>query len=180
MLGFSLFLILVSLSAFSQNGSINGSVTYKNSFNTPMNDSTVVYLIQNNIIKYTVATDSVGMFHFTGVKQGNYILKASSFEPVGGITIMDYVIILVNFINMNSFLIGLNAVAADVNGSGGAPNALDALAIKYYVNGAIQSFAPASPYVSTTHNVSIVNGLPSTQNIKVLCRGDVNGSYIPN
>ena len=172
-------LILVFSGGYTQNGSLNGAVTYKNTFNSPMHDSTIVYLMHNNTVVYFDTVDAAGLYNFSNIAPGNYTLKANSYKKPGGITWIDYFIVFANFTALPPLLTGLNKLAADVNASGGVPNAVDALAIQRFLLHAITSFGPYSEWVSESINYTVAPGSITTQNIKMLCRGDCNGSFIP-
>jgi hypothetical protein len=73
-------------------------------------------------------------------------------------------------------LTGLRFRAADVNASNSV-NASDALVINRRYSNVISTF-PAGEWVFDTATI-VTNGSAITRNLKAMCYGDVNGSFIP-
>lgn len=184
-----LFLISVLLYAFSascQTSTVSGMVNYKNYLNTPIVSNCVVNLMQGNTLIASAPVNNTGWFSLSGINPGTYTISAVCSGPVGGINSVDGLIVLLAFSQQPVLLTGLNLTAADVNGSGGFPNATDALTIIRWFVGQITSFSPpyvpspgGSPWVSESFVLTVAPGQVLIQNIRVLCRGDVNGSHIP-
>ncbi len=116
---------------------------------------------------------------------GTYKIKALVSKKAGGWNAMDSYRIVSLFIQNPPFLSGIYLLAADVDGSGGIPD-VDKIIILARFVGQIPSFMP--PYVlqpgrpdwvSETITVTIVSGSAEAIAIKVLCTGDVNGSFTP-
>lgn len=175
---FSILLAMV-FSGNAQNTGLNGAVTYKNNFNTPMDDSTVVYLLQNNVVMYTDTVDSNGLYEFINIVPGNYVLKANSTKKWGGGNSLDALLCIRHFVGLPPLLTGVNLLAADANASGGTPSSVDGMAIIRRFVGALTNFLPASDWVSTITSLTIAENETTTQDIFMLCRGDVNGSFVP-
>lgn len=183
-----LFLIvffLSAVSAFSQTGTVSGMVTYKNYLNTPIVTNCVVSLMQGNTLITSVPVNNTGWFSLSGINPGTYTLSASCSGTVGGINALDGLLVLLSFSQQPPLLTGLNLIAADVNGSGSV-NSTDALTIIRWFVGQIPVFLPpyvpspgGSPWVSESFVVNIGPGQSINQDIRVLCRGDVNGSHVP-
>ena len=184
-----LFLVISiwgGLQVIGQN-SLTGYVKYDNAAQTPMKQNTKVHLYQSNpIVDIWVMTDNTGHYEFANIPNGTYQLYATSTRTWGGVNALDAMLILRNFVQMPPLLTGLRLVVADVNRSGGVPNAADEMAIIKRFTNQISSFMP--PYVnspggpdwySDTFNLVFTNNTVSIQNLKMLCAGDVNGSYIP-
>ncbi len=163
---------------------VSGYVKYDNNANTAMNNSTVS-LSQNGTLAYTTITDNLGHYLFSTIANGTYSINFATQKAHGGLNASDALAILRHFVQLPPMLAGLRILAADVNGNG-LPNSADALAVSRRFVGSIPSFLP--PYVSAPggpdwyyeHFSVVVDGTANkTQNLKALCAGDVNGSYIP-
>jgi hypothetical protein len=177
----------LATTVIGQTGSISGSVLYKNYLSSQITSNCVVQLYQGTTLVTSVPVNNTGWYSFTNIPVGTYTIKAYCSGPVGGINALDALIVLTNFVNYpNLILTGLNAIAADVNGSGGFPNSTDAITIIRFFTAQIPNYLPpytpqpgGSPWVSESFPLTLSSGQAVIQNIKVLCRGDVNGSYIP-
>ena len=185
-----LFLISVLLYAFSascQTSKVSGMVNYKNYLNTPIVSNCVVNLMQGNTLIASAPVNNTGWFSLSGINPGTYTISAVCSGPVGGINAVDAIMVLGTFVQqLIPPLTELNLAAADVNGSAGIPNTTDALTICRWFVGQIPNFLPpfvpspgGSPWVSESFVLTVAPGQVLIQNIRVLCRGDVNGSHIP-
>jgi len=182
-----LFAGFLATTVIGQTGSVSGSVNYKNYLNSQITSNCVVNLYQNSVLVGSVAVNNTGWYSFDNLQPGTYQVTANCTGPVGGINAVDAIMVLVAFIQqLNPPLDPLNKLAADANGSGGIPNTSDALAISSLFVGMVPNFMPpytpspgGSPWLSESFTVVLAPGQAATQNLKVLCRGDVNGSHIP-
>ncbi len=124
----------------------------------------------------SIPTDSNGQFCFRNLENGNYGIRAEPSAPFGGVNSIDALQILNHFIQLIS-LSGINFTAGDVNLSGNL-NSIDALLVQRRFVELISAF-PLPDWVSEYPSV-IVDALSGQNvNIRVLCAGDVNGSFIP-
>lgn len=158
---------------------ITGIVVYNNLAQTPMDFTEVILSDMNGTQVASVMTDGTGHYTFENVPLGIYQVKALGYPGVfGGINAIDALNILKHFVGM-SVLTGVNLLAGDVSGS--VPfmvNSVDALMVQKRFVGMITSFN-IGDWVSETHALNITEVTTYTQNIKVLCAGDVNGSFTP-
>jgi hypothetical protein len=168
---------------------LEGTVFYKNAYNTPMNGVTVK--LRNPSTGTIVATTTSGpnlnpplytgdpgYFAFTNIPAGTYQLEASYAGAWGGNNATDALLVQLYVVNpITNPLTGLNLTVADVNASL-TWTGLDALYIKLRTVGAITSY-PAGDWKFDNPANIIVSPTPTTQNIYGLCVGDVNGSFIP-
>ena len=154
---------------------ITGKVTYANTQNTIL-PGVKVYLqnINGNVIDSTI-TDNYGIYMFTGKSAGTYKIICSSTKTWGGVNSTDALAIR-RHIAGGPYLTGIYLTAADVNASGDA-NSTDALLIRKRLAFQVNSF-PAGDWIFEMPLVSISSGSVSA-NIKAVCTGDVNGSYLP-
>jgi hypothetical protein len=185
----ALCLILLANPLLSQN-SISGIVSYANAASTPMTsviNPTTVYLYAGSTttIAYQTNTGPFGTYSFSNIIPGTYTLKANTTKPPGGLNAGAALLVLLNFIGINS-LTPLQLMVADVNGSGGIPNAADALAISRGFVGAIPNFlppnvpAPGGPMWYSEHFLMTVTANSNVvQDLKMCCAGDLLGSYTP-
>jgi hypothetical protein len=110
------------------------------------------------------------------VNQGAYKVSVTSTKPWGGANAVDALLIMKHFVAM-SLLTGINLTVADVDGSGYA-NAVDALTtMKRFVG--MQSYFSVGDWSFQEFWVTVGPGQTITQNIKGLCTGDVDNSFIP-
>ncbi len=176
---------------FGSCSDLSGYVIYKNP-STPrkLDDSTTVQLWQGTTLAYSATLNPVGgQYMFTGLNNGTYTLKAIPSTPSkkwGGGNANDALAILRHFVQMPPLLTGLNLKAADVNGSGGFPNAADALAVSRRFVGQITNFMPPNvqppggpDWYFEDFTITIDGTANQAQNLYSLCAGDVNGSYVP-
>ncbi len=178
-------LMLFSTSVLAQ-GTVNGHVSYANAAQTPIHDSAMVQLYQGGMFIAALPPDGNGDYGFDALPAGTYTLTVSVNKKAGGVNAMDSYLIVRHFIGMLPPLNGIFLVAADVNGSGGIPGAADELAIARRFVHMIPSFMPPfvpppgrPDWVSETRTVTLTDGATETANIRVLCTGDVNGSFTP-
>ncbi len=154
---------------------VQGYITYNNSVVTPMNDIQVT-LNQGSTVIMTATTDANGFFEFEDAPVGTFTLIPSCSKPWGGVNATDALLILKHFVSISS-LSGLPKKAADIDNTN-TINSVDALATQKRYVGMITSFIAGDwaferPIIDV-NGMGVVN-----QNIKALCYGDVNGSYIP-
>ncbi len=155
--------------------SISGTLSYDNPENTPL-DSSFIYLVrQNDTVAMTFA-DSLGHYSFQNVEMGAYQLKILCIHQWGGATATDGLMIMRHFVHL-ALMNGLPLKAADVDGNHFV-NTVDALGISRRFVGLMDSF-PAGDWVfeNTTTNISHTG--ETIVNIKGLCVGDVNKSFVP-
>jgi hypothetical protein len=164
-------------------GNLTGYVTYNNPYSTGLDG---VCLQLRNVTTGTVVGNATtgpntaggnepGYYTFANVPSGTYRITATYNGTWGGNNATDALIIQLNVIG--SFpLYWLRDTVADVNGSM-TKTALDALYVKLRTIGMINSY-PAGNWKFT--DTTFVHTLTSQVNVKGLCVGDVNGSFIPS
>jgi uncharacterized protein (TIGR02145 family) len=156
--------------------SVAGKLTYDNLQNTPLEFSTIYLKTLTGMIVDSATTDHFGNYFFCNVPGGSYKLKAATSKPCGGVNSSDALVALKHFAQMIT-LTGLPFKAADVNGNSYI-NSVDALLIaKRFVN-LITAF-PVGDWSFEEPEVTISGASNQTVDIKGLCTGDPNGSYIP-
>jgi hypothetical protein len=154
---------------------ISGVVSYANTPATLLSNVTVKLVQGTNVIDSTITT-SAGYYSFSNVPGGTYSIVCSTSKPWGGVNSTDGLMITHHFVGL-TVLSGINLKAGDVNNSS-TVNAVDAqLCAKRFV-GIINSF-DAGNWAFEQPSLTISTTLNQTVNIKALCFGDVNGSFIP-
>ncbi|MBE0641246.1 MAG: T9SS type A sorting domain-containing protein, partial [Bacteroidales bacterium] len=153
---------------------ISGFLTYDNAASSPIPSSSV-YLNQLTPAD-TSLTGSGGEYSFMDVSTGWYNLSASSRRPWGGVNAADGLLIMKHFVDSLT-LTGLRAGAADVNASNYV-NAVDALMCNRRFTGLDTSFASGDWLFESPSFYTIGIGTGSV-NLKGICYGDVDGSFIP-
>ncbi len=167
--------LLVSLNLKAQ-FSISGSLNYFNYPSTPLKNC-MLYLLNGNDTVGICSTGSTGQYVFANIAPGVYHVKVSCnimFGGSGGAT--DALMILRHFVGLPPLLSGLKLAAGDVDASG-FTGVADGLMIERRFVGLCMAF-PAGNWIFEDPAIQVVNS-NITLNIKGLCYGDVNGSYIP-
>jgi hypothetical protein len=163
-----------------QAANVFGQITYNNVYETPLNG--VVVKLQNmstsQIIASTVSAagpgGTAGYYSFNNIPNGTYRILPSSSGTWGGNNATDALIIQLNVIGTYP-LYWLRQKAADVNGSL-TISGLDALYVKLRTIGSISSY-PAGDWMFTDTTITLNSA--ASVNLKGLCNGDVNASFIP-
>ncbi len=165
-----------SFTTLSNDGySISGTITYANTVQTPMTNTTVELKQGGNVIATTV-TNADGFYQFNNVANGTYQISASTDKAWGGLTAADAIITKRAIVNLVTFT-NIQTKAADVNMSNNI-SAVDALLMqRKYVNLSPPQWTVPN-YVYEQPEVT-VDGVNQEINFKALCGGDVNGSFIP-
>jgi hypothetical protein len=154
---------------------VNGQLRYLNSVATPMTNSQI-RLMQGSQMLHNVPTGSAGTFTIPAVASGAYSVVMSTSKPWGGVNATDALLISRHF-TVVSPLSGLALLAADVNASG-LVNSSDALLVGRRSTQVLNSFAAGDWMWTPT--AAQIGSLGATLDVRTLCVGDVNGSYVPN
>ncbi|MCX6271561.1 MAG: hypothetical protein NTU44_10135 [Bacteroidetes bacterium] len=156
--------------------SISGKLQYDNEEHTPLINSTVYLKTGSGVITDSTITDLYGNYKFCNVQNGVYTVTAITNIPTGGINNADALISLRFFIGF-TMLEGLRIQAADINNSGYV-NSSDALLIQKKFVGMIEDF-PGNRWIAEEKSVSISDSSAQIVNLKIICKGDDNGDYVP-
>ncbi len=155
---------------------INGTVTYANTQQSPMNDTKIrLYDAQENLLDSTLS-DPAGVFRFVCLENGNYKLQASTAKAWGGANTVDALLMARYSVGLEPFT-PFQVTIADVNLSG-TINAGDALLVMRRWAGVINAFPAGNWYFTDTATIA-VSGQDVTPLISACCFGDVNASYQP-
>ncbi|MCX6271876.1 MAG: T9SS type A sorting domain-containing protein [Bacteroidetes bacterium] len=156
---------------------IFGYVNYDNQALTPMNNCKIMVKNSLGTVIDSTLTGSDGYYSFTNLPDGNFTLRGSTDKPFGGVNSTDALLILKNFVGMQH-LEEINILACDVEIPWGpAINAIDALAVAKRFTGQISSFSVGDWYFE--HPAISIPTAIAQYDIRVLCSGDANSSYIP-
>ncbi len=154
--------------------SISGRVMYDNQAETGLNN--VLLLLNSGYNAQQTTTGSNGQFQFNNLMPGTYQIVAICYKPWGGVNAVDALGILRYFVGVDP-LSPLQQMAADVDASYFI-NSTDALLVLKRFTGIINYF-PLGDWVFEPTMV-VVDGTGNiVRNIKGLCVGDVNRSYVP-
>ena len=167
----------------SENGSITtlscstvqGVFSYDNLVSTPLSNCQVE-VIRDTESTTKAVTNSAGQFNFGNLPDGIHIINPSCHKPVGGINSTDALLILKHFVNYIT-LSGWKLKAADVDATHFI-NAADALMIAKRFVGYISTF-PAGDWLCEKDTINVAGPTTITSNLKAICFGDVDGSYVP-
>ncbi len=154
---------------------VGGYITYDNSASTTLGGLNVS-LKQGETVVAQCVTNAQGYYQFTGIAAGTYTVKVETTLPWGGVNALDASLILQHFTGMIT-LSPLRTLAADVTANN-IVNAADGLLITKRFVGMISSF-PSGDWLFRPQTVTINQDEMNVLNIKGICFGDVNGSYIP-
>jgi uncharacterized protein (TIGR02145 family) len=173
------FIFLLSLVTIAQtpcpSASISGILKYDNAPGTPLKASMIFLKTTSGLIIDSCITSQNGTYRFCDVQNGNFKLAVKTDIPWGGVNATDALMTLQHFVHVIT-LTGLRFKAGDVNANSYI-NTADALLIgKRFVH--IFSSFPAGDWVFEEPQVIISDTSGHTIDIKSLCMGDVDGSYI--
>ena len=154
---------------------LQGQVVYDNNSRTPLKNSTVYLKDEYGENMDTTITDDKGAYLFSNLKNGIYKLTAFPSMPWGGGTPTDALYISKYFVKIYSFQDELKQKAADVNNDQSI-NSTDGLIINKRFVKFINKFTV--PDWISEEPVFLINGSDALQDVKVVCTGDVDGSYI--
>lgn len=156
--------------------SISGKITYDDTLNPHqvLRDVELYLTTANGKPEDSTLTDQNGDYQINYISPGNYYLQSNSSKAWGGGNSTDALMIMQHFVNMYN-LSGLKLKAADVDGSGYI-NAMDALYVAQRFVLLINSF-PAGDWIFESDSITINNN-SVIRNLKGICTGDVDGSYI--
>ncbi len=167
---------------------VDGTLTYDNLASTPITN-TKLYLIKNVIeeedVRYpfpppsgsidSTITDISGHFVFNHVIAGRYRIIPVITKPWGGSNPTDALIVNRNYIGLYTFIDDLKERAADVS-SDTIIEPLDALLINQRYVRKIKTF-PGADWLYSGDVFEVTDSM--TYDIKAICTGDANGSYVP-
>jgi len=154
---------------------INGELRYDNPAATPLAGVPVVLKSLLGSIVAADTTDSSGAYTLRGFANGTYMLDALPDGNWGGVNATDALQINRHFTSLLT-LSPLRQTAADVN-LNQAINSADALLVNRRITGLITNFN-AGVWVSDRPTLT-AQGSVISMNLRMLCVGDVNGSYTP-
>jgi len=157
--------------------SISGTLTYNNQAGTPLTNCTLSLKDSTGTTIAQTTSDSTGFYNFNSVYHGTYTIEASTDKSWGGLNMIDASLTRQKIAFLTEFT-PLQTTAADVNLSNSV-NMIDVALMR-------QKIAFLNPpqwlipnYIFEKPTV-VVYGFDVTVNIKALCAGDVNGSFIPS
>ncbi|MCX6270024.1 MAG: cohesin domain-containing protein [Bacteroidetes bacterium] len=155
---------------------IMGNISYFNTSNTNISNTNLL-LKKNNSTIATTTTNSSGQYHFTGISQtGAVNISVHCTKTWGGVNAIDALKAMQHFVGISP-LTGLRLACADVDGNGFV-NAADALLIMRRFVGLQISFA-SGDWIFENPAITIIPNDTVYQDIKGLCVGDIDCSYVP-
>ncbi len=154
---------------------IFGLISYDNPAQTGLNNLTVS-LVYDDSIYQTTQTDFCGQFIFSDLEPLGYEMLIENPIAWGGANALDAHTILRHFVGMST-LSGLSLKAADPSNDQ-VVNAMDALLVAKRFVMLIDSF-PAGDWIYDVPPINFDEGILIFIEIKGLCVGDVNASYLP-
>jgi len=154
---------------------LNGAYTYDNTAGTPLSNVTVS-LKSGTTTLATATTNASGQYAFKYVADGSYTLTASTVKAHGGINSTDALFIRRHALGIIT-LTGLRLTAADVNLSSSVNSTAALLVQKRTISSPTPTWT-APDWLFEVPSV-LMSGSNVSQNVKGICSGDVNGSYVP-
>ncbi len=152
---------------------ISGIVVYNNASQVPMPNAWVYLENSSHVVIDSVLTSGLGTFMFSKVDYGTHYVFANPIATFGGVNSTDALGIRRHIVNL-ALLGGVNLAAADVNKSTTVSSA-DALQVLRRTIGLITSFS-SGDWTSDKVQVYMSSNVQNVL-VKVLCMGDINGSY---
>jgi hypothetical protein len=171
--------------------SISGIASYENNPQTQLSGLKIVLLNGSQPVD-SVTTSSSGYYAFNGLSNGTYRLQVKTAHPTGlwqtwaGVNNTDYLIVS-NHVAGTTLLPSnppVIRITANVKTGNPAINNDDALAIRQAAKSGwgffdIPKWVFSGTTAATPLSDIVVSCADVTRNIKGLCAGDVNGSYVP-
>jgi hypothetical protein len=177
-----LFTLLVCMSlmfqmSFAQT-SFSGTVLYHDNPSLPVGDVLVSVVDNQGATVSSMTTGPNGIYTFTNIPNGNYVLKCSTSAPIGGVTMSDATQVLMHILLPNWFpFTPLQTLAADVNGSGTITMTdFTMILVNYLTYG--QSF-PIGNWVFTDQPFSITGFKDTPPRTGGSSSGDITGVFVP-
>ncbi|HPS62208.1 MAG TPA: right-handed parallel beta-helix repeat-containing protein [Bacteroidales bacterium] len=162
-------------SLYTTNTILGGTVKYADGAASVMKNVPMAIKTFANATIASTTSNTSGVYAFAPVASGSYKLSITPAAPVVPCNSTDALAIL-NHFAMIAPLNGMNLAAADVNVSH-TVNGTDAMFVMKRFANLITTF-PAGDYLWDIDTL-IVNGSNATENIQMLCFGDVNASWLP-
>ncbi|MCX6272112.1 MAG: C10 family peptidase [Bacteroidetes bacterium] len=154
---------------------ITGNFRYDNTAQTALNN-TKVYLKSGTVNVDSVTTGTTGQYTFTIANPGTYSLGSRCTKTWGGVNATDALMIMRHFVGLDT-LQSVRFKAGDVDATNYV-NTIDALLVMKRYVGIINTFA-IGDWVDDHPSATVGATGITTLNLKGLCSGDVNVSYIP-
>ncbi|ASB49694.1 right-handed parallel beta-helix repeat-containing protein [Alkalitalea saponilacus] len=152
---------------------LTGELHYGNEASTPMSDAIIRIVDFDGVEVAQQTVSEAGDFAFSAFASSGYRMLVEPAEPWGGVNATDALLVL-NHFTRKELLTGLSLAAADVNLSGSV-NGTDALFMLKRYAGLIDEF-PSGDFLYH-YDDYLVDGNSIFSGLRVLCFGDVNGSY---
>lgn len=160
-----------------QPAQIRGQLRYAGQTAFGIKEAELVLCDSSGTLVDVCTTDENGNFAFTSFDPGkDYSMKVFTSHPAGGINALDALFVLKHFTGLQS-LSGMALKAADVNMDQGV-NSVDALLIQQYFVEQIMTFQAGSWQWEIPAIQAIQPGEQRLLELKGLCTGDVNGSFV--
>lgn len=154
---------------------VSGNLSYANGTSTPLQNFKVLLKNSSQTVVDSTFTNENGDFSFMVCLPDNYTVVPKGEKPDNGINASDALVVLKHFAGLIN-LEGLFLQAADVDRSG-AINSVDAMTILNRFIGRNRVFL-AGDWVFDTNEFTIPATGPINLNIKGLCIGDLNASWV--
>jgi flagellar hook assembly protein FlgD len=177
-----LFTLLVCMSLMFQTSfaqtSFSGTVLYHDNVTLPVGNVLVSIKDAQGSTVSSVTTGPNGIYTFTDIPNGNYILTGSTSAPIGGVTMSDASQVLMHILFPSWFpFTPLQSLAGDVNGSGTITMTdFTMIVVNYLTYG--QSF-PIGNWVFTNQPFSLTGTKDTPPRIGGSSSGDISGVFVP-
>ena len=155
---------------------LSGRISYDNLANSGMGSTLVELVDANNNVVASATTDADGFYTILNILSGTYTLRVSTQIAPGSINSTDALLALKHLVHLTT-LIGLRFEAGDTDNNL-VINSIDALMISKKFTGQIQGF-PAGSWYFESPQLTLSGNTGFIQNVKGICIGDCNASYLP-
>jgi hypothetical protein len=166
----------VAILTVSESASIQGFLTYHNTQQSPISNTTMILKKNGSVIAQTLSASN-GNYSFIGLGPGQYSIIVQCTKPWGGVNAIDAQMTIKHFTGLIT-LTGIYFTAGDVDGTHNI-NSIDGLQIARRYVGLINTFSVGN-WTFDPASVTITTGGINTLNITGLCTGDINASNVPN
>jgi hypothetical protein len=166
------------LSSLTTSHSIMGAITYNNTEATPLSNCTLLLKDSAGTLIAQASTGYNGSYEISAVPPGTYHFEISTNKAWGGLNVLDIILTRLKIAFLTEFT-PLQTKAADVNLSN-TINIFDAILMRQKIaflnppEWIIPAYVFENPVITVSGSDPVVY-----VNIKALCAGDVDGSFVP-
>ena len=171
------FLATFNVTEVAPTYTVSGTMTYTNG--TPMDAVTVNLDDGSDAIIATDVTDAAGYFEFLDITDGNYTYQSSTTKMWGGLNVVDIIFMRIKLANNTPPV--WDPIMSDLAGNVNIPtglNVVDLLMMQLRAGNLTAPAWNADDWLFEPVPVTVAGG-NLVQDVRSICGGDVNYSYVP-